>query len=102
MNKKHKFNKIVNQLLAPYQITIEEIYEEYGPKPEIDGVDWFMYFYVPKEIENEIIIKHSINSFISLYLPTNVKNNWQIEEILKKNTLLWVNREKLIKAAYGV
>lgn len=102
MKKKHKYNTIINQLLKPYQITLEEIYEEYGPDMKIDGVDWYMYFYVPEEVEEKIIIKHTINSLITLYLPTNVKNNWQIEEILKKNTFLWINREKLIKAAYGV
>lgn len=102
MKKKHKYNTIINQLLKPYQITLEEIHEEYGPDMKIDGVDWYMYFYVPKEVEEKIIIKHTINSLITLYLPTNIKNNWQIEEILKKNTFLWVNREKLIKAAYGV
>lgn len=102
MKKKHKYNTIINQLLKPYQITLEEIYEEYGPDMKIDGVDWYMYFYVPEEVEEKIIIKHTINSLITLYLPTNIKNNWQIEEILKKNTFLWVNREKLIKAAYGV
>jgi hypothetical protein len=102
MKKKHKYNTIINQLLKPYQITLEEIHEEYGPDMKIDGVDWYMYFYVPEEVEKKIIIKHTINSLITLYLPTNIKNNWQIEEILKKNTFLWVNREKLIKAAYGV
>jgi len=102
MKKKHKYNTIINQLLKPYQITLEEIHEEYGPDMKIDGVDWYMYFYVPEEVEEKIIIKHTINSLITLYLPTNIKNNWQIEEILKKNTFLWVNREKLIKAAYGV
>ena len=102
MKKKHKYNTIINQLLKPYQITLEEIHEEYGPDMKIDGVDWYMYFYVPEEVEEKIIIKHTINSLITLYLPTNVKNNWQIEEILKKNTFLWINREKLIKAAYGV
>ena len=102
MKKKHKYNTIINQLLKPYQITLEEIHEEYGPDMKIDGVDWYMYFYVPEEVEKKIIIKHTINSLITLYLPTNVKNNWQIEEILKKNTFLWINREKLIKAAYGV
>lgn len=102
MKKKHKYNTIINQLLKPYQITLEEIHEEYGPDMKIDGVDWYMYFYVPEEVEKKIIIKHTINSLITLYLPTNIKNNWQIEEILKKNTFLWINREKLIKAAYGV
>ena len=102
MKKKYKYNTIINQLLKPYQITLEEIHEEYGPDMKIDGVDWYMYFYVPEEVEKKIIIKHTINSLITLYLPTNIKNNWQIEEILKKNTFLWVNREKLIKAAYGV
>lgn len=102
MKKKHKYNTIINQLLKPYQITLEEIHEEYGPDMKIDGVDWYMYFYVPEEVEEKIIIKHTINSLITLYLPTNIKNNWQIEEILKKNTFLWINREKLIKAAYGV
>lgn len=102
MKKKHKYNTIVNQLLKPYQITLEEIHEEYGPDMKLDGVDWYMYFYVPKEIEDKILKKYSISGgLITLYLPTNIKNNWQIEEILKKNTFLWVNRERLIKETYG-
>ena len=32
MKKKHKYNTIINQLLKPYQITLEEIHEEYKPK----------------------------------------------------------------------
>jgi|GEM_PF-4042757 len=100
MKKKDVFMEVVDKMLLPYQITLQDILDEY-PNNKIDGVEWYHYFYVPEEVQNRILApyikKKQFHPLWWLALPTEVKTpNWL--EIEMKNPVLINNRNKIIEA----
>jgi hypothetical protein len=100
MKKKDIFREIVDKMLFPYQITIQDILDEY-PDNKIDGLEWYEYFYVPREVQQKILApyikKKQFHPIWWFGLPTEIKNpNW-LDGVLKHQALI-NNRNKMIEA----
>lgn len=97
--------KVIDKMLLPYQITLSDLEDEY-PKDKdgvilVDGIPWFLYFYIPYSKE-QIIIKKTKGwkPIMGLYTPSNLKRNWGEIKLLKNHKQLWANRNKIIHDAY--
>ena len=100
MKKKDVFMEVVDKMLLPYQVTLQEILDEY-PTNKIDGLEWYHYFYVPGEVQNKIVApyikKKEFHPAWWLSLPATVKSNiWCDKQI--KDLVLINNRNKIIDA----
>ena len=100
MKKRDVFMEVVDKMLLPYQITLQEILDEY-PTNKIDGLEWYYYFYVPLEVQDKIVApyikKKQFNSLWWFSLPAEVKSNiWFDKQI--KDLVLINNRNKIIDA----
>jgi hypothetical protein len=99
MKKKDVLMEIVDKMLFPYQITAQDILDEY-PNTKIDGVEWYLYFYVPEEIQDEIIApyikKKQFNPLWWVWFPISKKYDWINKKI--KDPVLINNRNKIIEA----
>jgi hypothetical protein len=100
MIKRDIFREIVDKMLFPYQITVQEILEEY-PDNKIDGLEWYLYFYVPKEVQDEILApyikKKQFHPLWFLGLPIDFKNPTWLDGVIKDPVLI-NNRNKMIEA----
>lgn len=100
MKKRDVFMEVVDKMLLPYQITLQEILDEY-PTNKIDGLEWYYYFYVPLEVQDKIVApyikKKQFNSLWWFALPATVKNNTWVDKQIK-NPVLINNRNKIIDA----
>ena len=100
MKKRDVFMEVVDKMLLPYQITLQEILDEY-PTNKIDGLEWYYYFYVPEEVQSKILAPYiKKKQFKPLWwfsLPAEVKSNiWFDKQI--KDLVLINNRNKIIDA----
>jgi hypothetical protein len=99
MKKKDVFMEIVDKMLFPYQITLQDILDEY-PDNKIDGLEWYHYFYVPEEVQNKILAPYiKKKQFHPLWwfgLPIDFKNPTWLDGVLKHQVLI-NNRNKIIE-----
>jgi len=103
--KTPNIREAINQALSKYQVTIEELEEMYVCNicgaPIIDGLTWYHYFYVPQEVQLEIVKKwqkkykgkFSIGWFS---MPTDRKDSSFYNETIGDQTLI-NNRNELLK-----
>tara|TARA_R110000868_G_scaffold140348_3_gene355897 strand:+ start:518 stop:835 length:318 start_codon:yes stop_codon:yes gene_type:complete len=100
MKKRDIFMEVINKMLLPYQITIQDILDEY-PTNKIDGLEWYEYFYVPREVQQKILApyikKRQFHPIWYFTLPTEIKNPSWLNEEMKDPTLI-NNRNKIIEA----
>lgn len=100
MKKRDVFMEVVDKMLLPYQVTLQEILDEY-PTNKIDGLEWYYYFYVPLEVQGKILApyikKKQFKPLWWLALPTEVRfYTWFNKQI--KDPVLINNRNKIIDA----
>jgi hypothetical protein len=59
--KRPNIEEAINKTLEKYQVTIEELIEMYPTNKEgivmVDGIYWHDYFYVPDEVQFEVVEK---------------------------------------------
>lgn len=93
-----KFKKVIDEMLAPYQIDLDDILEY--PNGNIDGAPWYVYFPVPSKIQFDLFKKHKLSTWGWLDTPTEMLNCNALTSRLK-DQLLIENRLKIINNAYG-
>lgn len=100
MKKRDILMEVINKMLLPYQITLQDISDEY-PTNKIDGLEWYEYFYVPREVQQKILApyikKKQFHPIWYFTLPTEIKNPTWLDGILKHQVLI-NNRNKIIEA----
>ena len=104
--KKPNIREAINQALSKYQVTIEELEEMYPTDREntvvmIDGIKWCDYFYVPEEVQTEIIRnwqkKYKTKFGYGWFeMPSTVKSSKYCDLLIGDQTLI-NNRNELLK-----
>lgn len=97
LNRSKLFN-IINEMLAPYQIDLDDI-REY-PNGNIDGAPWYVYFCVPFKVQFDLFKKHKLSTWGWLETPTEQLECNALKARLKDSFLI-DNRLKIINSAYG-
>lgn len=105
ITKKHIL-EVVNDMLLPYQITYQDLEDEYCRDINgiitIDGSKWCDYFYVPQFYQDYVVKKWEQKyktkfGLMWLNMPNGNKINQADKILYDKSTKLWMNRKKLLQ-----